>query len=326
MTRLLLLAAIAAFGFGTLHADDCPLTKSKQSIFAKAKPNTATGPTSIVKTAANAGSFRTLLTLLIAADLEDALKGDGPFTVFAPTDEAFAKLPKGTIETLLKSENKETLQAILSYHVVPKKDRFNFENATSGEAYEFKTLAGGKLKITKGDGTLKVNDAKITVPNVACSNGTIQIVDSVLMPPADKKPGNTIPAVATKAGQFKTLLAALTVAELADVLGTEGPFTVFAPTDDAFAKLPKGTVEKLLKEENRKQLVDILKYHVVAGKVLAKELVKAEKSKTLQGGSVLVNIAEGRVVINESKVLTSDVMADNGVIHIIDRVLLPSHQ
>jgi transforming growth factor-beta-induced protein len=322
MTRLLLLTAIATFGFGTVQADICPNAKAKQSISAKTKPITA----NIVKTAASAGSFRTLLTLLIAADLDDALKGDGPFTVFAPTDEAFAKLSKGTIETLLKAENKETLQAILSYHVVPKKERFNFDNAMSGEAYEFKTLAGGKLKITKGDGTLKVNEAKITAQNVACNNGTIQIIDSVLMPPAEKKSGNTIPAVAAKAGQFKTLLAALTVAELADVLGGEGPFTVFAPTDDAFAKLPKGTVEKLLKEENRKQLVDVLKYHVVSGKVLAKDLVKAEKSKTLQGSSVQVSIAEGRVVINESKVLTSDVLADNGVIHIIDRVLLPSHQ
>ncbi len=326
MTRFLLLAAFAAFGFSTVQANDCPLTKAKQNISAKTKPSTATGPSNIVKTAASAGSFRTLLTLLIAADLDDALKGDGPFTVFAPTDEAFAKLPKGTIETLLKAENKETLQAILSYHVVPKKERFNFENAMSGENYVFKTLAGGKLKISKGDGTLRVNDAKIIAQNVVCSNGTVQIIDTVLMPPADKKTSNTIPAVAMKAGQFKTLLAALTVAELADVLGTEGPFTVFAPTDEAFAKLPKGTVEKLLKDENRKQLVHVLKYHVVAGKFSAKELVKVEKSKTLQGSTVIVNIAEGRVVINESKVLTSDVMADNGVIHIIDRVLLPSHQ
>jgi transforming growth factor-beta-induced protein len=321
MTRLLLLAALVAC-VGSVRADDCPLAKAKQQISMKAKPATST----IVKTAASAGSFRTLLNLLIAADLDDALKGDGPFTVFAPTDEAFAKLPKGTVETLLKAENKEKLQAILSYHVIPKKERFAYENAMGGESYEFKTLAGGKLKLTKGDGTLKVNDAKITTQNIACSNGSIQVIDSVLLPPMEKKAANTIPAVAIKAGQFKTLLAALTVAELAEVLGGDGPFTVFAPTDEAFAKLPKGTVEKLLKDENRKQLVDVLKYHVVAGKVLAKDLVKAEKGKTLQGGSVTVSIAEGRVLVNESKITTSDVMADNGIIHIIDRVLLPSHQ
>ena len=144
---------------------------------------------------------------------------------------------------------------------------------------------------------------------------------------AKTKPNTTsIVKTAASAGSFRTLLTLLIAADLDDALKGDGPFTVFAPTDDAFAKLPKGTVEKLLKEENRKQLVDVLKYHVVASKVLAKDLVKAEKSKTLQGGSVVVAIIEGRVVINESKVLTSDVPADNGVIHIIDRVLLPSRQ
>ena len=276
----------------------------------------------ILKTAASAGQFKTLLSLLIATDLDEALKGDGPFTVFAPTDDAFAKLPKGTVEKLLKPENKELLRSILTYHVVPDKASFGFEAAKVDEPYEFKTLNGSRLKVVKGDGTLRVNDAKIVAANIACRNGSVQVIDSVLMPPESK---NTIPSVADRAGLFKTLLAAVTAAELAEVLSGEGPFTVFAPTDDAFAKLPKGTVEKLLKPENRKQLVGLLKYHVVAGKLTAKDLVKAEQSKTLQGGSVKVGISEGRLTIDRSNVIRSDVMADNGVIQVIDRVLTPSH-
>lgn len=130
---------------------------------------------------------------------------------------------------------------------------------------------------------------------------------------------------AASAGHFKTLLSLLIATDLDDALKGNGPFTVFAPTDDAFAKLPKGTVEKLLKPENRKQLVDLLKYHVVAGKLTAKELVKAEQSKTLQGGSVKIGISDGRLTIEQSNVIRSDIMADNGVIQVIDRVLTPSH-
>jgi transforming growth factor-beta-induced protein len=309
VTRLLPLATLTAFLSVATAADHC------------AKPTAK--PTSIVKTAATAGQFKTLLSLLVAADLDDALKGDGPFTVFAPTDDAFAKLPKGTVEELLKPENKAKLTAILTYHVVTGKDRFNFDNATPGTPYEFKTLNGAKVNVTRGDGVLKVNESTIQVQNVACSNGSVQVIDAVLLPPAAKK--NTIPTVAEKAGTFKTLLAAVTAAELAEVLAGDGPFTVFAPTDEAFAKLPKGTVEKLLKPENRKQLVGILKYHVVAGKLSAKELVKADGAKTLEGGRVGVSISGGRVTVNRSTIVASDVAADNGVIHVIDTVLMPSH-
>lgn len=280
-------------------------------------------PANIVKTAATAGQFKTLLSLLVAADLDDALKGDGPFVVFAPTDDAFAKLPKGTLADLLKPENKAKLTEILSYHVIPNKAALAYDNAHPGRTYEFKTLNGASVKIARGDGSFAVNDSTIQAQNVACSNGSVQVIDRVLLPAAAKR--NTIPAVAEKAGQFKTLLAALAAAELAEVIGGDGPFTVFAPTDDAFAKLPKGTVEKLLKPENRSQLVGLLKYHVVTGKLSAKELVKAEGVKTLEGGRVTVGISGGRVTINKTGVIASDVGADNGVIHVIDEVLMPGH-
>lgn len=127
---------------------------------------------------------------------------------------------------------------------------------------------------------------------------------------------------AVAAGSFKTLAAALKAGGLIDALKGPGPFTVFAPTDEAFAKLPKGTVETLLKPENKDKLVAILKYHVVSGKVQAADVVKLKEAKTLLGQAVTVNAADG-VKINDAKVVKADIAASNGVIHVIDTVLLP---
>ncbi len=125
---------------------------------------------------------------------------------------------------------------------------------------------------------------------------------------------------AVGAGSFKTLAAALTAANLVDTLKGAGPFTVFAPTDDAFAKLPQGTVDELLKDIPK--LTKILTYHVVSGKVMAADVVKLKSAKTVEGSEVKIDATNG-VKINDSKVTTPDVAADNGVIHIIDSVLMP---
>ncbi len=327
MTRRLLLAATALTSLAApTFADDCP--KAKPAKVATKAGHTS--PNDIVQTAAAAGSFRTLVTCLVAADLVEALKGDGPFVVFAPTDEAFAKLPKGTVEALLKPENKEKLKAILAYHVLPNKGRINYDAADDGTDYSLATLNGAKVVVTKKGPEFRVNGSNITTRNLACRNGSVQVIDAVLLPPEPKavavasgKPA--IPTVASEAGAFKTLLAAVTAADLADTLSGPGPFTVFAPTDEAFAKLPKGTVAGLLKPENKRQLVALLKYHVVAGSVLARDAVAAGTAKTLAGGSVRAGIRDGRLLINESAVVKSDIAAGNGVIHAIDTVLTPSH-
>jgi len=128
---------------------------------------------------------------------------------------------------------------------------------------------------------------------------------------------------AVGAGQFKTLAAALQAAGLVETLKGKGPFTVFAPTDAAFAKLPAGTVETLLKPENKAKLADILTYHVVPGKVMATDVVKVKEAKTVQGGSVKVNAMGGKVMIDGANVVTADIAASNGVIHVIDTVLMP---
>jgi len=132
-----------------------------------------------------------------------------------------------------------------------------------------------------------------------------------------------IVAVASSAGSFNTLVAAVKAAGLVDTLQGTGPFTVFAPTDEAFAKLPKGTVEDLLKPENKAKLVAILTYHVVAGKVMAAD-VKTMKVKTVNGQSLDVKVADGMVTVDKAKVIKTDLPVSNGVIHVIDNVVLPN--
>lgn len=138
---------------------------------------------------------------------------------------------------------------------------------------------------------------------------------------AETKPTDIV-AVASSNGSFKTLVAAVKAAGLVETLQGTGPFTVFAPTDEAFAKLPKGTVEDLLKPENKKKLAAILTYHVVAGKVMAAD-VKTMKAKTVNGQSLDIQVKDGGVTVDNAKVIKTDVAASNGVIHVIDTVVLP---
>ncbi len=128
---------------------------------------------------------------------------------------------------------------------------------------------------------------------------------------------------AVAAGQFETLAAALGAADLVDTLKGDGPFTVFAPTDEAFAKLPEGTVESLLKPENRDQLIAILTYHVVPGSVTAADVVKLDEATTVNGQAVTIQVADSGVQIDNANVIATDIKASNGVIHVIDTVILP---
>ncbi|MGE0552266.1 MAG: fasciclin domain-containing protein [Gemmatimonadales bacterium] len=139
---------------------------------------------------------------------------------------------------------------------------------------------------------------------------------------AQKAPG-TIVDIAASAGSFNTLVAALKAADLVSTLQGDGPFTVFAPTDDAFAKLPAGTVESLLKPENRDKLRAILTYHVVSGKVMAKDVAGLKSAKTVQGQSAKIAVMNGKPMIDGAHIVKTDIAASNGVIHVIDAVILP---
>lgn len=308
-------AAIAVAAFATeASAGDCQASKYKQTSAQaathSAEERTAYRPvqTDLVDTAVAAENFKTLVAAVQAAGLVDALKGKGPFTVFAPTDEAFAKLPAGTVEALLK--DKEKLAKILTYHVVKG-------NVTSQDVAKINsagTLQGALLRIdtTKG---VRVNDAKVVNADLRASNGIIHVIDTVLLPPAD------IVDTAVSAGDFKTLVTAVKAAGLVEALKGKGPFTVFAPTDEAFAKLPEGTIPALLNDKEK--LSAILTYHVVPGYVTAADAMKLDRAKTLQGGELKIS-SEGGVHINDAKVIKADILSANGVIHVIDTVLLPN--
>jgi uncharacterized surface protein with fasciclin (FAS1) repeats len=140
---------------------------------------------------------------------------------------------------------------------------------------------------------------------------------------AESVPDKDIVEIAASAGSFKTLVAAVQAGGLVDVLKSEGPFTVFAPTDEAFGKLPAGTVEYLLKPENKSKLVAILTYHVVAGRVTAGEVVSLSSAKTVNGQELRISAKDGSVMVDDAHVTGTDIMASNGIIHVIDSVILP---
>jgi len=268
----------------------------------------------IVTTAVEAGSFKTLAAALKAGGLVETLKGKGPFTVFAPTDEAFAKLPPGTVDTLLKPENKSQLVSVLTYHVVSGK----VSAAQVVKLDAAATVNGQRVAFKVDDGKVRVDQATVVKADIHCSNGIIHVIDQVILPSADK-----IPATADKAGAFKTLLVAAKAAGLLEVLSGDKPLTVFAPTDEAFAKLPAGTVESLLKPENKQKLAEVLKFHVVAGRVFSNDVLTKQELKTLQGGILSAVTKNGAVMINGAGLVATDIDAANGVIHVIDSVMLP---
>jgi uncharacterized surface protein with fasciclin (FAS1) repeats len=278
----------------------------------------------IVDIAVADGRFETLVAALQAADLAETLAGEGPFTVFAPTDRAFSRLPEGTVDALLNDI--PALTNILLYHVVSGE-------VMSDQALELgmaETLQGQSVDITFDEGNILIpggfvfiNNAQVRIADIQASNGVIHVIDQVLLPeeePEEESMGSIVD-IAVADGRFETLVAALQAADLAETLAGEGPFTVFAPTDEAFAKLPEGTVEGLL--EDIPALTDILLYHVVSGEVLAEDVVQLEEAETLLGQNVSIRVEDGNVYINDAMVVLTDIMADNGVIHVIDSVLLP---
>jgi uncharacterized surface protein with fasciclin (FAS1) repeats len=279
-------------------------------------PSTEDRP-DIVETAIGAGSFDILVAALEAADLVDALKGPGPFTVFAPTDDAFKKLPPELLRDLLEPENKAILTDILTFHVVGR----DLMAADVIKLQGAKTLNGQFVGFQSRNNIVKVENARVILPDVLASNGVIHAIDTVLIPQMDA--GKDLVETAFEAGRFNTLITALRAANLVETLKTEGPFTVFAPTDAAFAKIPNRTLKYLLDPQNVGQLTSILTYHVVPRKVMASDVVKLKSLQTLNGKSFRITIRDGDVYVGNAKIIRTDITASNGIIHVLDTVLLP---
>ena len=187
------------------------------------------------------------------------------------------------------------------------------------------TVAGSAVNISVKDGNVFLNEnVQVIITDIVTTNGVIHVIDTVLLPPAKLA---DIVDTAVADGRFTTLVAAVTAAGLVDTLKGEGPFTVFAPTDDVFAKLPAGTVENLLKPENLETLKNVLLYHVVSGKVMAADVVTLDgkmADTAFAGKSIAISVKDGKVYLNKTvQVIITDIETTNGVIHVIDTVLMP---
>ncbi|HSB02125.1 MAG TPA: fasciclin domain-containing protein [Anaerolineales bacterium] len=296
------------------------------------KPTATPEPTeepvskNIVEIAAEDGRFTTLVAAVQAAGLVETLSGEGPFTVFAPTDDAFATLPEGTLDSLLLPENKQQLTDILLYHVVPGKVMAEDVVGLNGKMADT-ALEGKQIDIKADMGSVYLNEnVQVVITDIEASNGVIHVIDAVLLPPSEEAAtGQTdIVDTAINDGRFTTLVAAVQAAGLVETLKGEGPYTVFAPTDKAFAALPAGTLDSLLLPENKQQLTDILLYHVVSGKVMASDVVNLTSATTVLGKDATISVKDGKVFLNDDvEVVITDIETTNGVIHVIDAVLIP---
>merc|ERR1712216_644561 len=256
----------------------------------------------------------------------------GPFTVFAPTNEAFGALPEGTLDSLLKPENKAQLADILTFHVLP-------EQVLSTDLKEHQrvaTVEGKHLDVIKSHHSVFVGaDLKslkqVTGADNLASNGVAHIINGVMLPPAAasfeaEKPN--IVELAQSVDDLSTLVTAVVAADLADTLSSPGPFTVFAPTNEAFDALPAGTLDSLLKPENKDELVDILTFHVLPEQVLSTDLKGYQRVATVEGKHLDVikshkGVFVGADIKSLKQVTGADNLASNGVAHIIDGVMLP---
>lgn len=292
----------------------------------------STEPTlNIVETAVEDGRFTTLVAALQAAELDDDLSGPGPFTVFAPTDDAFDLLPPGTVDFLLEEANKATLIDILLYHVIDGEVFADDAIDLDGTSATMLNALNVRIDVINDDLILNFNgsrQATVTVTDIVATNGVIHVIDTVL-DPGDAVENIVDTAVAN--GSFTTLVAALQAADLDDDLEGPGPFTVFAPTDDAFDLLPAGTVASLLDPANKATLIDILTYHVFNGSVLSPAAIALDGQRVtmLNGGSMAIDVAASELFLNlggnrQAKVIVTDVLSSNGVIHVIDAVLDPT--
>ena len=261
--------------------------------------------------AAGTGIHNSLVAALSHANLVGTLGGPGPFTVFAPTDQAFtdAGIDLNDFDT---PEENATLTQILLHHVVagsvPAADVKDGMMAT--------TVNGDKIKFTVSNGAVSIGAAQVTMPDVLASNGIIHVIDKVLTPPAD------IPATAQTTGIHTSLVAAIIQAELLTTLEGNGPFTVFAPTDQAFADAGID-LASLNTAEGKATLSDILLYHVVASDVPAKNVTDCMLADAANGQKLSFTVGD-TVMVNDANITLTDVISSNGLIHVIDKVLMPT--
>ena len=277
----------------------------------------------IVELATSTSDLSTLVTAITTADLTSVLQGEGPFTVFAPTNAAFDNLEDGVLQTLL--DNPDLLAEVLQYHVVS--GQVMSTDLSNGEV---STLLSGKtidVSITDGVVTLN-NNAMVTNADNEASNGVVHIIDEVLLPEGFELPKDNIVTIASETPSLSILVDALTMfPDLTDALSSDGNYTVFAPTNDAFTALLGVIGQSSLDDVPENVIERLLKYHVISSAALMSgDLTDGQMAATLLSNDdkITVGISGSDVTINEANVTTANVEASNGIVHIVDAVLVPS--
>ena len=270
----------------------------------------AAGGLTILETAASTGRFDTLAAAIGAAGLTATLEGPGPFTVFAPTDAAFENVPPHRLNYLLQPENIEALQSLLTFHVAG-----GVLDASAVLSSPFITTVSGQRAQVDAN-NLQIEGADIMATDIFCTNGVIHIIDTVIFPEL-----RTVTGLTATNPDFSTLFTALSVAGLDDDLETPGPFTVFAPTNAAFAALQPGVLDNLI--ANPSALEDVLKFHVTPGRLYAEDVLGAGQLTMLNSLTTNVVLDNGVPKINGVTITVTDIETRNGVVHVIDAVLVP---
>jgi uncharacterized surface protein with fasciclin (FAS1) repeats len=312
---MVFLAACSESGDGVLYKDDLPTAEAPPA------PTPDPGPGNIVEVATESGSFPTLLAAVEAAGLVDALSdSSASLTVFAPTEAAFAALPEGTLDSLLADP--DALANVLTYHVLGSSVDASAALGLAPTTVE--TLNGNDIAVTKrDDANLYVNLSKVVDYDIEASNGVIHVIDSVLLPPDLTPSTMTIAEIAQADGNFDTLVAALTAANLVGTVNDpDASLTVFAPTDAAFEELGDAALNYLL--NNPEILESTLLYHVVAGAELSSidAIAAAGTSLTMANDDeATISLGETGLMIEGANIVTTDIVASNGIIHVIDVVL-----
>ena len=310
------------------------LTAATSISAASPAQTTAKGEKNIVQTAVAAGKFKTLGALVKKAGLVGTLSAPGNLSVFAPTDQAFANLKKRDPALYNKvATNKKLLQSVLTYHVVGKRIPAAAAVAAAKKGLKVKTVQGESIALSfKGGKIILDGTARVVIPDVKASNGVIHAIDAVLVPPSLSKPSaptQSIVQIASGNPDFSTLVSLVQKAGLVEAISAPGPFTVFAPTNEAFAKLAKAapaTYAAVLADPAL--LAKVLTYHVVAGDIKSARAVAVGRQngtvKPLEGEAISLSLKDGKLTLNGSAtVVTADILATNGVIHVIDTVIVP---
>ena len=268
---------------------------------------------SIYDIVSNSADHTTLEVAIDACGLDGVLSDPGSLTLFAPTDAAFDLLPAGTVTALLA--DLPQLTDILKHHVVGA----SVLSSALSNGQVVTTLLGTDVTVTINSMGVYIDNAMVTVADIIADNGVVHVIDAVLLPPT---PSNSIYDIVSNSANHTTLKVAIDACALNGVLSDPGSLTLFAPTDAAFDLLPAGTVAALLADIP--QLTDILKHHVVAANVPSSALSNSQVVTTLLGTDVIVTINSMGVYIDNAMVTVADITADNGVVHVIDAVLIPT--